>query len=288
VLILGETGTGKDAVADAIQEATPGGSDGASAPRAVLNAAAVPETLIESELFGHVRGAFTGATTDRPGRIRSSAGGCFFLDEIGDLPLTAQTKLLRVMETDLVSPLGSDRELEADVRYVAATHQDLEKMVQAGQFRADLYQRLAGNVIRIPPLRDRPADIADIGMSFVEPYLEEPALRGERARIRRWLESHEALSHRWPGNVRELENTLRNLLLGLPPELEAPAAQTPASELDALPARLREARAPLRDLENWYIARVLEGQRGNYAAAARVLELDRATVRRRARAFGER
>ncbi|MEM9489353.1 MAG: sigma-54 factor interaction domain-containing protein, partial [Myxococcota bacterium] len=154
VLILGETGTGKESFARAIQVATPGPHDGSPAPSAAINAAALPTTLVESELFGHIKGAFTGASETRVGRLRSSDSGCFFLDEVGDLPSTTQVKLLRVIETNDVFPLGSDVPTTVDVRYVAATHKDLESLVDKGEFRRDLFERLAGNIIRIPPLRD--------------------------------------------------------------------------------------------------------------------------------------
>lgn len=167
VLLFGETGTGKEAIARAIQLATPGGTDGAPAPMAAINAAAVPLTLVESALFGHIKGAFTGAQETRTGRLRTASGGSFFLDEVGDLPSTTQVKLLRVMETNEVFPLGSDSPETIDVRYIAATHKDLEAMVECKEFRRDLFQRMAGNVIRMPPLRDRPEDMIEIGTAFV-------------------------------------------------------------------------------------------------------------------------
>ena len=153
VLILGATGTGKEAVAQAFLDATPGPASGKAAPQSALNAAALPDTLVESELFGHAKGAFTGATEARLGRLRVAAGGSFFLDEVGDLPATTQVKLQRVMETNEISPLGSDTPEEAHVRYVAATHKDLNGMVERGEFRRDLYERLAGITLNIPPLR---------------------------------------------------------------------------------------------------------------------------------------
>jgi len=284
VLILGETGTGKEGIAHAIQEGTPGGKDGAPASRSALNAAAVPATLVESELFGHVKGAFTGASESRAGRIRSADHGCFFLDEVGDLEPTTQVKLLRVIETDEVSPLGSDAGHEVQVRYVAATHKDLSAMVAEGRFRQDLYQRLAGSVIRLPALRDRPADIIDIGMAFVARHLAEGALPVTRERTERWLGGTEARRYAWPGNVRELQNALRNLLLGLEPGIgEAPAVDLVETEGEALPALVRDARASLKEVEDWYLRRVLAREEGNLAQTARVLGVDRTTVRRKAR-----
>ncbi len=283
VLLLGETGTGKDLIALAIQRGTPGDADGRPAPSATLNAAAVPETLVESELFGHARGAFTGATRDRIGRIRTADNGCFFLDEIGDLKTTAQVKLLRVIETDEVSPLGSDATYHADVRYVCATHRDLAKMVEAGEFRHDLYQRVAGLVIHLPPLRERPEDIVEIGLGYAREYLV--GVPGELGlhRVKRWLESSEAQRHRWPGNVRELLNALRSLMLGLDPAL-TPAPDSSQPELEReLPAAIRKRTATLDQVEEWYVRRVVDGSNGNISRAARILGVDRATVARRLR-----
>ncbi|HJL02146.1 MAG TPA: sigma 54-interacting transcriptional regulator [Polyangiaceae bacterium LLY-WYZ-15_(1-7)] len=279
VLVLGETGTGKEAVAQAIQEALPGGADGGPAPRAALNAGAVPETLIESELFGHVKGAFTGATTERKGRIRSAKGGCFFLDEVGDIPETTQVKLLRVMETNVVQPLGADQGFVADVRYVAATHKDLDAMVEAGAFRRDLFQRLAGHVITLPPLRDRRADIPELGRWFVRRYMSPESAPAVWERVESWLARAATRLYAWPGNVRELQNLLRSVMLGFEPEIdEAPPPPSPE-----LPSQFVECTATLRELDEWYLARVLRQVENNYAAAARILGVDRATIRRRAK-----
>ncbi len=285
VLLLGETGTGKEEVARAIQAGTPGGPDGEPASSGALNAAALPDTLVESELFGHARGAFTGATQTRTGRIRSADGGTFFLDEVGDLPLTTQVKLLRVIELDEVSPLGSDAVHEVDVRYVAATHKDLEEMVERGEFRQDLFQRLAGNILRLPPLRARPEDIPDIGLFFVRTYFPEGTPDARREAVERWLRSPAAQAYAWPGNVRELQNAIRNLLLGLPPTPSRTRVQA-APDLHRLPPTIRDCRATEAEVTDWYLRRVLAHTRGNLQAAARVLGLDRTTVRRRAREAG--
>jgi two-component system response regulator HydG len=282
VLILGETGTGKEAIAHAIQEGCIGPKDGSPAPRAALNAAAVPETLVAAELFGHVKGAYTGASEARVGRIRSAYGGSFFLDEVGDLGLSTQVKLLRVIETDEVSPLGSDRTYPASCRYLAATHKDLEAMVEAGQFRRDLHQRLAGSVIRLPPLRERPEDIVTIGHAFVERHLPSGVLPRTRRRIEVWLGSEEARRHRWPGNVRELQNALRNLLLGLEPEADGQAPLA-AAHAELLPGGLRDCTATMDQVVDWYVRRVHDHSGENLARAARILAVDRTTVRRRLR-----
>jgi len=278
VLILGETGTGKESVARAIQVATPG-TDVRAAPSAALNVAAVPETLVESELFGHVKGAFTGANETRVGRIRSAAGGCLFLDEIGDLSLQAQVKLLRVMETNEVTPVGSDVPHDADVRYVAATHQNLREMVEAGRFRRDLLERLAGNVIPVPPLRERVEDIPEIGLSFVRRHGEATAEVIDLGRIEAWLSGPEARTHAWPGNVRELENALRNLMLGLDVSLQT--AGKPQPVLPEAPGRIGRGAATLKEVTDWYVRRVLDATGGNVSRAARVLGVDRTTLMRR-------
>ncbi len=277
VLLLGETGTGKEAVAIALLDGALGPPDGSRAPRAMLNVAAVPETLVESELFGHTRGAFTGATSERKGRIRSAAGGCLFIDEVGDLPLTVQVKLLRVMENDLVAPIGSDVEHEANVRYIAATHKPLDQLADAGGFRRDLYERLAGHVIRLPPLRERPEDIVDIGMAIVERELGDDILV-DRGQIERWLAGPMARRRPWLGNVRELENVLRDLMLGLDPR--AASDRVAPEELSGFPDRIKSCSASLTEVRDWYAARVLEHSGGNWAGAARVLGVDRTTLRR--------
>jgi DNA-binding NtrC family response regulator len=285
VLVTGETGTGKEAVALAIGLGTPGGPDGGEAPFFALNIAAIPETLIESELFGHVRGAFTGAGKTRTGHIRHVASGCLFLDEVGDLPPTAQSKLLRVMETDRVTPLGSETSYAADVRYIAATHKDLRRMVTAGAFRHDLYERLAGHVLRLPPLRERAEDLAPIGIEFVERYLGADA--PEWKRVHAFLASREARVHAWPGNVRELHNCLRNVMLGIDPGLAAPATNdepdAPTREGDGVPPAVSAGSAPLAEVERWYLERVLARSGHNFAQAARLLGVDRSTLRRKFR-----
>jgi DNA-binding NtrC family response regulator len=257
------------------------------APFFALNIAAIPETLIESELFGHVRGAFTGAGKARPGHIRHVASGCLFLDEVGDLPATAQSKLLRVMETDRVTPLGSETSYAADVRYIAATHKDLRSMVGTGAFRQDLYERLAGHVIRLPALRERSEDILPIGVEFAERYLGPTA--PEWKRVRAFLESGSARAHRWPGNVRELHNCLRNVMLGIDPGLTAPGATTESesalvAQSEGIPSAVLAASAPFAEVERWYFERVLARSDHNFALAARVLGVDRSTLRRKIRA----
>ncbi len=280
VTILGETGTGKEVVATAIQAALPGNAKGGEAPRAALNAAAIPDTLIESELFGHVKGAFTGAEEARRGRIRTAHGGSFFLDEVGDLKETTQVKLLRVMETNMVSPLGADASERAECRYIAATHKDLEAMVDAGTFRRDLFQRLAGFIIRLPPLRVRREDIPAIGAAFVKRYAVPQEVV---ARCDAWLAEAARTPYNWPGNVRELQNRLRSVMLGLGSVF---GPQGIAATASVVPPAFDTCEATLRELEDWYLARVLAQVEHNYAAASRILGVDRATIRRRAKQLG--
>ncbi|WP_152629444.1 sigma 54-interacting transcriptional regulator [Haliangium ochraceum] len=308
ILILGETGTGKELFGHTIQVATPGPADGGPAPSAAINAAALPETLVESELFGHAKGAFTGATESRMGRLRSADGGSFFLDEVGDLPSTTQVKLLRVIETNEVFALGSDTPHTVELRYVAATHKDLESLVAERGFRRDLFERLAGNIIRIPPLRERPEDLRAIALPFVQRYLGASSLDAQLARIEAWIDSPEARGYTWPGNVRELQNALRNLLLGLPAKLGdkerepvplaakaalvsrdvAAASAVPRvgdaeQDSEGIPAALRNAAMSMQAVGYWYLRRVVEHARGNLSRAARILGVDRSTVRRRMR-----
>jgi transcriptional regulator with GAF, ATPase, and Fis domain len=204
--VLGETGTGKEIVAHAIHA----WSHRASGPFVKLNCSAIPENLVESELFGHVRGAFSGADRNRQGRFVTANGGSLLLDEIGDMPLTAQAKLLRVLQEGTFEPVGSDRTVKVDVRVIAATHVELEQAVSDGRFRQDLYYRLAVFPLTIPPLRDRRADIPRIANAFLE---------REHRRTGRgpWTLSDSAvdalMKRHWPGNVRELINALERALI---------------------------------------------------------------------------
>jgi transcriptional regulator with GAF, ATPase, and Fis domain len=206
VLVLGETGTGKEMVAHAIHawSARSGG------PFVKLNCSAIPDTLVESELFGHVRGAFSGADRSRPGRFVTANGGSLLLDEIGDMPLSAQANLLRVLQEGTFEPVGSDRSVKVDVRVIAATHVDLERAVREGRFREDLYYRLAVFPLNVPALRDRPSDVSNIARGFLE-------REHRRAGRGPWTLSDTAQSalmrQHWPGNVRELINTLERAIL---------------------------------------------------------------------------
>jgi transcriptional regulator with GAF, ATPase, and Fis domain len=202
VLVFGESGTGKELVAKALHHHGPR----AKAPFLSENCAAIPENLLESELFGHVKGAFTGAVKDRPGHFRSADQGTLFLDEIGDMPLGMQSKLLRVLQEGEVRPVGGNRDYKVDVRVVAATHRDLKKMVAEGRFREDLYFRLNVLAIPLPPLRDRVGDVRLLADYFLQ-LARRDAPGREVSLAEDALAALEAF--RWPGNVRQLENELR-------------------------------------------------------------------------------
>ncbi|WP_420140699.1 nitrogen regulation protein NR(I) [Sphingomonas sp.] len=203
VLILGESGTGKELVARAIHDFGPR----SRAPYVPVNMAAIPRELIESELFGHERGAFTGAAQRTAGRFEQAQGGTLFLDEIGDMPMEAQTRLLRVLQSGEFSPVGSARAIRADVRIIAATHQDLPRLIADNQFREDLYYRLNVVPVRLPPLRERGSDVGELARYFLDRAAAEglPRKQLSPAAVARLEE------HSWPGNVRELENLMRRL-----------------------------------------------------------------------------
>ena len=233
VVVTGETGTGKELVAELVHRA----SDRRDGPLVKVNCAALPEPLLESELFGHERGAFTGADRQRKGRFEEASGGTLFLDEVGDLTPGMQAKLLRVLQDQEFHRLGGERTLRTDARIVAATHQDLAAAVREGRFREDLYFRLHVVEIRLPPLRDRPEDLAPLARHFLATLPHEgprPEALSDAAQAK--LEAHP-----WPGNVRELRNAMeRVLLLAQGPRVEAddialtpPTARTGSSPLPA-------------------------------------------------------
>ncbi|HYB40162.1 MAG TPA: sigma-54 dependent transcriptional regulator [Candidatus Methylomirabilis sp.] len=271
VLLLGESGTGKELVAQAIHWASPrrGG------PFVAVNCAAVPETLLESELFGHERGAFTGADRRREGLFAAAGGGSLFLDEIGDMPLATQAKLLRVLQDRAVRPLGGTASVRLDLRIVAATNRDLSAMVKGGRFREDLYYRLAVIPVRLPSLRERPEDI----MLIAEHCLRETATRlgkeigGFDEQAARWMETHT-----WPGNVRELENVVERAVVLARGSVITRADLGTEFTLDQANAPLRPT---LATLEGQYVRRVLEEVRGDKVAAAKILGVSVRTLQRR-------
>ncbi|PLY17252.1 MAG: response regulator [Sedimenticola sp.] len=206
VLILGESGTGKELVARALHEQ----STRKDAPIVTVNCAAIPEPLIESELFGHLKGAFTGADSTRTGLVEAADGGTLFLDEIGELPLAAQARLLRVLQNGEIRPLGSEKSRHVDIRLIAATHRDLKQLVQESLFRSDLYFRLRVVELNLPPLRDREKDIVDLARFL----LEKARVQLNRPPIELSADAIKAItSYDWPGNVRELENALERAVI---------------------------------------------------------------------------
>jgi transcriptional regulator with GAF, ATPase, and Fis domain len=287
VLIAGESGTGKEVTARVIHEQ----SARRSGPFVAVNAAALPGELLESELFGHVRGAFTGATRDRPGRFEAAGGGTLFLDEVGDLPLHLQVKLLRVLQEHTYERVGDDTPRRASARIIAATHRDLRQAVAAGTFREDLYYRLRVFPIELPPLRARREDIEPIARLL----LSRVCARTGRALQFSPDALRVLLSHDWPGNVRELENALEFAVTvcrgqtlqpeDLPPEVLAPAkahAPQPPVALDVAP--IPPADAPGDECAR--LRRALDAHRWSRAETASALGLSRSTLWRRMRALG--
>lgn len=291
VLITGETGVGKELVASAIHAR----SARANKPFIRVNCAALPENLAESELFGHVRGAFSGATADRRGKFDIAAGGTLFLDEVGELSLAMQAKLLRVLQSGELQRLGSDREHKVDVRLIAATNRDLAEEVRQGRFRADFYHRLSVYPLRVAPLRERRADV----LLLCGYFLEVNRARLGLASLRLATDAQTALlAYDWPGNVRELEHliarsalkatagqgrrprivtlTQADLGLGRAALADAPAAATPDA-IAAPPASYRDA---VLAFERQTILQALERHHDNRAAAARSLDMDRANLNR--------
>jgi two-component system, NtrC family, response regulator GlrR len=280
LLLLGETGTGKEVLARAIHTK----SRRTSRPFVVVDCGAVAPTLIESELFGHIRGSFTGAVSDRNGAFLEADGGTIFLDEIGELPLELQPKLLRVLEAGTVRRVGEDKYRRVDVRVVAATHRDLEKEVEAGRFRRDLYYRLAVVLVTVPPLRDRLDDIPLLTHHFVQGMgrgdFELP--RGLLARF---------AAYHWPGNVRELRNLVERSLAGadletMPTDFPA-GARTHSSSENITDLPFKEAKERLvESFTKEYLVALLEKCNGNISQAAREAGIARNYVHRLVAKYG--
>jgi two-component system response regulator AtoC len=284
VLVTGESGTGKELVARLVHSSSPR----ADAAFVAVNCGAIPEALLESELFGHVRGAFTGASTDRRGLFEEANGGTLFLDEIGELPATLQVKLLRALQEGEVRPVGDNQARTVDVRLVAATSRDLEAEVAAGRFRSDLFYRI--NVVRIhlPPLRDRREDVPELTHHFVSLFRRRLGLltAGVSPAAMRLM-----MEYPWPGNVRELENVVERALVlaegkeidvdNLPPSVHAPSAPAAVpAHLDLSVKRHTEA------LERSLIKTALERTGGNRTRAAKLLDLSHRALLYKIRDYG--
>jgi two-component system, NtrC family, nitrogen regulation response regulator NtrX len=284
VLIFGENGTGKELVARTIHTLSLRREE----PFVEMNCAAIPEELIESELFGHVRGAFTGATEAKPGRFLLADGGTLFLDEIGDMSLRTQAKVLRVLQEQAFEPVGGAT-LRVDVRVIAATNKDLPREIAAGRFREDLYFRLNVIPLRVPPLRERPEDIPILAKHFVE------QLSRQYGRTRRLApEALAALqSFRWPGNVRELKNMIERLvILGQGDEIRLADLPRASGQDAGDPSDLFRAWGSLREgreqFEKQFILMKLQEAGGNVVRAAELLGLERSNLYRKMRSYGIR
>jgi DNA-binding NtrC family response regulator len=276
VLIEGETGTGKELVARALHDA----SARAAGPFVAINCAALPRDLVEDTLFGHDRGAFTGATSDRPGKFEESDGGTLFLDEIGLFPLELQGKLLRVLQEKVVERLGSRRQVRVDARIIAAANQNLLDAVKGGAFREDLYFRLAAFPLAVPPLRDRGTDAEDLAQSFLGEYAEQLG-RPVTGFSRRALA--QIAGYPWPGNVRELRNMVeRSVLMAQGARVESldlpEGADVPAA---VPPSRIRSYEEDMRAKEREYLVALLTRSHGMLEAAAQMAGLSYSTLRRK-------
>jgi DNA-binding NtrC family response regulator len=297
VLITGESGTGKELVATALHE----GSSRRENPFIRINCAAIPKDLMESELFGYERGAFTGAVTSKPGRFELADGGTLFLDEIGEIPVEMQVKLLRALQESEFERVGGIKTTHVDVRLIAATNRDLEVETESGRFRKDLYYRLAVVPIALPPLRDRRSDIPTLAGHFIEKY---------NRRLNKRIEgmTDEALAemqaYPWPGNIRELENLIERTLLfadgprigvaDLPQHLRSGALAASPSGATALPAAAGETglkdivKQRAAELEKGLITRALEETGGNVTRAAKLLQISRKSLQTKMKELGLR
>lgn len=280
VLVEGQTGTGKEMVARAIHD----GSSNRTGPFVAINCAAVPETLLESELFGHEKGAFTSAIGQRKGRFELADGGTIFLDEVGDVPAAMQSKLLRVLQERCFERVGGTQTVTVDVRVIAATNRELPKMVQEGKFREDLYYRLNVVKIDLPPLHKRPEDIPLLAAHFAEKYapagLPPKQIAPEAMEI--------LLRCRWPGNIRELENaieracvTCRDAIIlpeHLPPEVLSPASTNDSSPIDLSRPLTDQISEMVAAFEERYLRQAIEKARGHVTRTARITGLSRRTI----------
>ncbi len=282
VLIIGESGTGKELIARTIHEASPR----CDRPFVAVNCTSLSETLLESELFGHVKGAFTGAIERRPGLFLEANRGTVFLDEVGDMSLSMQAKLLRVLQEQEVKPVGGTDTVPVDLRVVAATHQDLDALVHAGRFREDLYSRLHVVALPVPPLRERRDDIPLLAEHFLREYakLSDRPLRGFSPQAMQSL-----LTYPWPGNVRELENVVERAVALAPgsivEETDLPDKVVVSAHIGNPPAA-PSGRPTLDEMTRRYVLNVLAQVGGNKSEAARVLGVPRRTLYRMLDRYG--
>ena len=283
VLITGESGTGKELVARAIH----GASDRGSGPFVAVNCAAIPEDLLESELFGHERGAFTGAVARKVGRFERATGGTLFLDEIGDMSLVLQAKILRALQEREIERLGGEERIRLDVRVVAATHRDLALLIEAGDFREDLFYRLAVVRLHLAPLRERGGDLRELALHYAARFAAEYGrpIRYVSSAVLMQLEEHD-----WPGNVRELRNVLERAVLVAtgdtlgPGDVQLDPSRPTRRAGEALPGY-----APtlsMAEVEKLHLERVLELVDGHLGKAAELLGMHRNTVSRKAQEYG--
>lgn len=281
ILITGESGTGKEVIAKAIHQRSPR----ASRPFVAVNCTAIPASLMESELFGHVKGSFTGATSDKRGLFEEAEGGTIFLDEIGDMDVALQAKLLRVLQERTVRPVGSTQSRAIDVRVIAATHKDLKKAIANGTFREDLYYRLSVIPLVMPALRHRPEDIPLLAHHFLNKY---SLMNGGRVHGFSPDALRKLMSMTWPGNVRELENLVeRMVVMSKHPIIEA--ADIPAGEEKTFESFFGQNVADLptiEELEKRYISLVLEKTGSRKEKAAQILGINRRTLYRKEREYG--
>jgi two-component system response regulator HydG len=283
VLIMGESGTGKEVVANAIHQNSPR----ASRPFIKVSCAALPETLLESELFGHEKGAFTGAVTRREGRFQLAHGGTIFLDEVGEISLSVQTKLLRVLQEKEFEPLGSARTAKVDIRVIAATNRDLEAAVKEGRFREDLYYRLNVVPLVVPPLRERKEDIPLLAEHFLAIYREKNGkpLKGISGKALDLLVRYE-----WPGNVRELENCIERAVIMARDEVIVPADFPPQIQMLSQERGQDGFAFPygvsLDEMEKALIVKTLEETDGNRTRTAEILGINRRTLQNKLKQYG--
>ncbi len=284
ILIQGESGTGKELVARALHF----NSNRRSGPFVAVNCSAIPENLLESELFGHEKGAFTGAMKAKAGKFEEANGGTLFLDEIGDLAPTVQTKLLRVLQEKVVERVGGNVSIKVDARIVAATNRNLEMMISEGDFREDLFYRLNVFPIHLPPLRERIEDIPLLAEHFVEKYAD---LSGGRVKFLAPGAITDMMNHHWRGNIRELENLIKRALIKTTgdtitsielPELEhAPSEAREPVDVDLNTPYKDYINAIVSDAEEKYLTRMLRLYKGNVNQVAKLMEIDRKTVYRK-------